>query len=336
MKKIGLFLIVIPIFLTGCQLQKVMVSVYEPPKLLVPPGVRSFLVTSRYVPATGPYEDVQWGAYESVDSTKWVQSESVVDTLAKRMVANDQYFVKVRHLPRMLRHNEETMPEQQPWEGMADLAKKEYVQALLVIEGFGISKTPVTVSMNKGSFQARYSVDVTLAIRVYEPEKMRMIDDSVYVFTSAFEGSGKSESEAIGKLPEENKAFLEACSNAAGDYFDLISAGEAKVKRYLYTKNDSTLLVAAKAVDDGKWGRAEQKWKWMAYYNPDTTMQAKASYNMALACERDGRLNQAMGFAKRSERLNPNRHATEYFNILNKKNLEWEEKVKQNKIIKRW
>ena len=215
MRKLMLLVLVTLTLLFSCQLQKVAVNVYTPSKLAFPPEVRSVLVTSRFVPATGPYEDVQWGAYETVDSVKWKLAELMVDTLAKQMSAGNKFLVKARHFPRMLRHNEASMPDPVPWGGLSILSKKEYVQALLIIEGFGVSKTPVSITPNAGAFIAQFSVGITMAVRIYEPEKMRMIDDSVYTFTSVFKGEGKTGQEAAMHLPDDGKSLPEACSNAA-------------------------------------------------------------------------------------------------------------------------
>jgi len=223
-----------------------------------------------------------------------------------------------------------------PWEGLLNLSKKEYVQALLIIEGFGLKKTPVIVTDNNGNYLAQYSVGVTLALRVYEPDKMRIIDDSVYIFSSEFKGTGKTEQEALKQLPDDQKAMLTACSNAAEAYFTLINPGEVLAKRYYYNEGDSSMLQADQAVKKGKWGRAESKWKWLAYNSQDSVIQAKASYNMALVCERDGRINQAIGFARRSQRLKPDNHTLEYINVLNKKILDYEDQIKQKKLIRRW
>ncbi len=317
-------------------MQKVTVAVYKPAKLIFPPEVRSVLVTSRYVAATGPYEDVQWGAYESVDSLKWSLSESVVDTLVKRMAIGNAFLVKARHLPRMLRNNDATLPDPLPWDGISALTKKEYVQSALVIEGFDISKSPVSVQETDGKFTARYSAAVTLAMRLYEPDKRRFIDDSVYTFKSEFEGIGKTASEAGANLPDEKKALFAACSQAADGYYSIIKPGSEVQTRYYYSKGDTSFIKADQAIKEGKWGRAESKWKWLAYNDPDTVIQAKASFNMALSCERDGRLNQAIGFARRSQRLNPSKPTLEYIGILEKKIQDIEIQVNKGTIIKKW
>lgn len=336
MKKIQTSCLVLIIILSSCQLQKVMVNVYTPSRLAFPPDVKAVFVTSRYVPATGPYEDIQWGAYESVDSVKWQLSESIVDTLGKLMAGDKKFLVKTRHLPRILRNNDENLPEPVAWEGLSNIAKKEYVQAVLIIEGFGLAKTPVAFNPENGGILAHYSVEVKLAIRVYEPGKMRMIDDSVYVFRTEFKGSGKTEQEALKQLPDDLKGLKLACSDAAAEYYKIINPGEISAKRFYYPDGDSAMIKAREAVREGRWGRAETKWKWLAYNSKDSVLMAKASYNMALACERDGRLNQALGFARRSQRIRPDRQTLKYIDILNKKTLDFEEQVNRKNIIKRW
>jgi hypothetical protein len=336
MKRKGLLLLLMVAGLTACELQKVVVNIYTPPRLVYPPELRSFLVTSRYVPATGPYEDVQWGGYESVDSAKWALSESVIDTLGHRMIEGDRYRVRVIHHPRMLRNNDATLPDPQPWPGMMDLAKKQFVQAVLVVEGFDINKSPIGEKIDKGTCTDTFNIEVTLAIRTYEPEKMRLVDDSVYTFTSTFRGMGETPAEAKAQLPADTLAEREACGKAADAYFALIVPGEKTETRYFFSEGDSLLKVAAKAVGEGNWGRAESKWKWLAYNSKDTIIQAKASFNMALACERDGRTNQAIGYARRSERLSPDKHTTAYVELLDREIKAFDKKVEDGEIIKKW
>jgi hypothetical protein len=57
---------------------------------------------------------------------------------------------------------------------------------------------------------------------------------------------------------------------------------------------------------------------------------------MALMCERDGRLNQAMGFARRSQNLHPDRRTAAYIGILEGRIREFETRVEKGEILKRW
>ncbi len=335
MTKIPAYLFIV-IILTSCQMRKIAVDLHTPSKLVFPPEVRTLLVTSRYVPATGDYEYIQWGAYESVDSLRWRIAESVVDTLALRLTERDHFLVKKVHYPRMLRHNAADLPDPQPWEGMATLAKKEYVQAVLIIESFNIKKSEVRETEENGAFKAGFTVEVDLGIRVYEPEKRRLLDSYIYTFPKEFQSSGETHEAAKKSLPADTLSLYLAAGSAATTYADwVLPRGEKAMRRY-YARGDSLMLVADEALREGKWGRAESKWNWLAYNSPDTTVQALASYNMALACERDGRLNQAAGFARRSNRLKPDTQTIEYIKILEDRMLESDNRIKDGLIIRRW
>ncbi len=336
MKRTLLILTILTSALYSCQMQQIAVDLYTAPKVEYPPDIRKLMVTSRYIPATGPYEDVQWGAYESVDSVKWALAESYIDSLAKHMTTTDRYMVKLRHNPRMLRNNTASLPEPQPWDGMASLAKKEFVQGILVLESFDINQAQEVFAGPDGGFVANRKVEVKTGIRVYEPDKRRFADDSVYTFTRSFRSFGKTEQTALAGLPDPESSAFQACDFAAGEYANLILPGSGSAERLYYTKGDSLMLVADSALQKGNWGRAESKWARLAYEAKDTLIQAQASFNMALACERDGRLNQAIGYAKRSERLNPDKKTRQYITLLDAKMAAYLKQVDDKTIIRYW
>jgi hypothetical protein len=336
MKKLLAGLFFLSLITGSCSLQKVAVKVYTPPKVEYPPELRAFMVTSRYVPAKGPYEDVQWGAYESVDSIQWKISESVVDTIGKHMVDGNYFLVKTKHYPRMLRNNNAELPEALPWEGLAALANKELVQGYLVLEGFGQKPGPVEVKEENGKFIASRNYMTTLAIRAYETEKRRIIDDSIYHYNTVVQGFGDTREAALAAMPDAFNGAEIAAGKAAAEFVRVITPARIPETRQLYVKGDSLLMVADSAIRMGNWNRAEGKWNYLAYKAKDTLIQARASYNMAVACERDGRLNQALGFANRSQRLHPSQKTEDYIAILEKKLQQYQEMIKRGDVIRNW
>ncbi len=336
MKRCLIFLSACLLTLPSCQIRTVTVDLYAPGKIEYPPDLKTLLVTSRYVPATGVYEDVQWGGYESVDSAKWKLSEALVDSLGKNLIQGKHFLVKVRHNPRMLKNNTSHFPEPQPWEGMAELIQKEFVQGVLVLEGFDYGSGSASVLQVPGGFQASRKDSVTMAIRVYEPLKRRLVEDSIFCFATTFDAKGATREEALQALAGGSPQGLAAVGSAAAEYASLVLPSKYTEKRWLYRKGDSLLLVADTAILKGNWNRAEGKWSYLAYRSKDSTVQALGSYNMALACERDGRLNQALGFARRSERLKPDRKTREYIAILEKKMSAYQESIKMGYIKRNW
>lgn len=336
MKKLLAGILLLSIFSASCSLQKITVRVYSPPKVEYPPELRAFMVTSRFVPATGPYEDVQWGAYESVDSLKWKVSESLIDSIGKYMPEGNFFLVKVKHYPRMLRNNTSDLPEPLPWDGLAAMAEKELVQGMVILEGFGQEMGNVEVTGENGNYTASRNYLTSLAVRVYETEKRRIIEDSVYHFNYKVEGMGNSHESAVAALPDPAKGSLIAVGKAASEYVKGIMPARDQATRFLYVRGDSLLMVADTAVKSGNWNRAEGKWSYLAYKSKDTLTQARASYNMAVACERDGRLNQALGYANRSERLHPNPKTRDYIAVLEQKLKQYQEMIKNGEVIRNW
>ena len=329
-------LIVLVSLLASCQVHRISVNLYAQPELIFPPEVTSILVTSKYVPATGDYEDVQWGAYESVDSLRWMISESVVDSLATHLQVGKKFQVKPLHFPRMFRHNGPDLPEPQPWGGMQDLARKEFVRAILVIESFDLDRSGVSVTTDGPLHQSEFSVDMNLGIRVYEPIRQRMLDDSVYAFRREFRATGSTAQEAMERLPSDTDAFLMTVGMASGEYARKILPRDIPTRRFYYHKGDSLMVLAHQALLENRWGSAESRWKWLTYNAKDTLTRARASFNMALACERDGRMNQAIGFARRAYRLHPDKRSLDYIAILEEKMRIHESEVLSGQKLKHW
>ena len=335
MKKIATLILTVTL-LASCQMNKITLDLYSQPDLVLPPEVTTVLVTSKYVPATGDYEHVQWGDYESVDSLKWMVSESIVDSLAAHLEATNKYRVKPVHQPRMLRHNGSELPEIQPWDGMENMAKKEYVRAILVLESYDLKRSDTEIKKTDRGHQAEFSVDMKVGFRFYEPIRRRLLDDSIYQVKKVFRMTGSSPQGAQGRLPADSIAFLLTADKAAKKYADMIAPPNISDVRYYYHKGDTLMDQAHQFVREDNWGRAETRWKWLAYKAEDTLTKARASYNMALACERNGRMNQAVGYARRAYRLHPDKKSQEYIAILEERIRKHEEEVSSGEKIKRW
>jgi hypothetical protein len=199
-----------------------------------------------------------------------------------------------------------------------------------------VTNSDTTIAKNENLYSAGYTMQVTLAIRVYEADKRRLLDDSVYIFRNEYRAAGLTDDAARSGLPPFSEAGKDICRLAARKYAEMLIPGQKTETRHFYAKGDSLMEVAGRAVMTGEWGRAESKWKWMAYNSKDSVIQAKASFNMALACERDGRLNQAIGFARRSQRLRPDNRTLQYIGILEQRIRTNDDDFRSGIIIKRW
>lgn len=338
MRKSGLIIFITAlVILSSCSIQKLTVDVYVPPGIELPPDVRSILVTSRYVPATGEYEAVQWGYFESVDSAKWELSRYYAQSFADALDSTDRYISKTDFDLRMLRNNNDTLPEQLPWLGVIDIADRTRAKGLAILQGFDLLEGDIRIKENQDkSFTALKDITVKSAWRLSQPERRRMLDEKVYNYTKEFRSSGLSAAEAESSLPDSKVMLREACKWAAEQYAALLTPGVESVDRYYYREGHEKLVEAHEAIEEGNWGSAESKWKFLAYRADDDEVKAMASYNMALFCEKDGRLNQALGFARKANKLMPHKRHLDLINDLTIKLFKQEEMREKGIYIRNW
>ena len=328
--------LVVALLLSACQMQKLTVDVYDPPQLEFPPDISLYLLSSRYVAATGPYEDVQWGSYESVDSVKWALSRALVDSLGSLMTNEGNYRVRIEHNIRMLRHNGGDLPEQQPWEGMISLAESRRVEAILLLEGFDIQESQIETTLSEGKYVSSFTITITTAWRSYDTRRRRLVEEAVYQWDTLFQATGSSPETTQSQLLPVMEATKQACDHAAFAYFDSFRPKKVKVERFYFPDGNEQMVKAHEAIQKGDWNVAERLWYYLAYQSPDSSILAKASFNMAMVCEHDGRLNQALAYARRSQKFKPARSTMEYINLLNTKLLAYSDHIKEKKIIRRW
>lgn len=330
------FLVLTALMMNSCHMQKLTVGVYEAPAIEFPPEVRGILVSSRFVPATGDYEAVQWGFFESVDSTLWGLSEYYADSFSAFLDSTERYISRSDFDQRMLRNNNDSLPERLPWDGLKKITDKYRASGIAVLQGFGIDEKEVEIIPDDKGYVAKKEITVKSAWRIYQPERRRILDESIYNFTKEFNSFGKTEEEAASGLPPHDEMLRQACFWAAGEYARLIIPGITEVERDYYKDGHEKLVEAHEAIQKGNWTLAETKWNYLSYKSDDDEVKAKASYNMALYCEMDGRLNQALGFARKSNNLLPHRRHLSLINELTIKMFEEEEKLANGEIIRNW
>jgi len=219
---------------------------------------------------------------------------------------------------------------------MKNETDRQRVEAAMVLEGFGLELKAPEATGEAGHFVAQREVNLTMAWRIYQPARRRMLDENVYHWASLFTATGEDSHSALGALPTDEEMIRQTSLEAAVDYVGRFTPGSYTVKRFYYPDGDSLMLLASTAVEEGRWGSAETRWYYLAFNSQDSVVKGRACYNMALACERDGRINQALAYARRSHRIHPDRRTLEYINLLNRKTLDYEERIRRGEIIRRW
>ncbi|MCD6347783.1 MAG: hypothetical protein J7L96_10220, partial [Bacteroidales bacterium] len=196
-----LALILVLISLSSCKMQSFMLDVYEPAGMDLPPEIRTFVAVSRFVPATGDYDDVKWGHYQSVDSLVLRVSDSCLAGFSKEFSSFGRYAVRNPKGYRMFHHNGDSLPEALPWKGLIAICQKQYADAIALLEGFSIRQERADINdltnEDSSGFIAEQKVVVTAAWRIEQPIRHRMLDENVYTFSKSFTGKGATREEAL-------------------------------------------------------------------------------------------------------------------------------------------
>lgn len=332
----SVLLLLLSSLLLACNTQSILVKVYTPPPTELPPELRTFSVFSRFVPATGDYERVKWGAYDSVDSVLLEASDTCVKTFTQVFNSFGRYAAKMPQKEPMFKHNGVELPEPLPWEGLVKISQRQITDGIILLESFGIQEKEVQVESTEGVFVASLDIVVSTGWRVCQPNRRRLFEEKVSTYTYTCKAEGKSREAAQSQLPNQTERFLLASAYAGATFARTMEPGFNEVKRKLYVKGHPIIEETAKFVEQGQWGKAESKWNYQAYNGESDELKAMCSYNMALVSEKEGFLFKALGFARRAQNLMPSQVHLDLINELILRSFELEELYKSGKVIKNW
>ena len=160
-------------------------------------------------------------------------------------------------------------------------------------------------------------MEVKSGWRIYFPNEKRIIDEYRFSDFLNFDGKGPTPQQATAALPNKRDCINKTGFHAGNVYGFRISPQWIYVSRYFYTRgNDNMKFAGKKARQIKDWKGAMEIWK-KESLNSDKKIAWKASYNMAVACEREGNLDVALDWAKRAYGIGHKSAAAQYINILN-------------------
>jgi hypothetical protein len=129
------------------------------------------------------------------------------------------------------------------------------------------------------------------------------------------------------KTPWRDKAISIAAEISGANFTKFLTPHWMGVQRIYYRSNHVELVKTDKLISEGKWLEAAKIWK-ANVDNPNQKIAAKSMFNMAVACEIEGRLDAALDWAIRSYHVFGSEnevhayHCMDYIKILTQRNLD--------------
>ena len=216
-----------------------------------------------------------------------------------------------------------------PWFRVDSICRAYGVDALILLEAFdsntGYKEGSRDVKRKKDGreyiekvFTAEVCIDVNAGWRIYDNKNKRIIDQNDYLDGRCWKGEGPNIVEAQKKLPSKRNAINQAGFFAGQQYGLRISPNWIKVNRTYFVGGDDGFKEAKKHVRFNNWEAAEKIWENLSK-QPDPKIAGRAYYNLALASEMKGDLDQAIRHANRAFREYRIKEGRQYQAILERR-----------------
>ena len=222
------------------------------------------------------------------------------------------------------------MPPPLDWTVIHEICSRHQLDALVVLESFDsdsrIFTNPVQrkIKNREGvetvvtEFLAHADLRIRSKWRVYADSTKDIIDQFSSEDIKPFENVGPNPQAAMAGLPYKRAAINQAGFFAGSNYGYRIAPKWLNVQRFYYTKGNDALKWGGKKAKRGDWKTATEIWR-KETSNENNKVAQRAQYNMALACERNGNLDLAIEYAKKSYQMYGNKRAKDYINILERR-----------------
>jgi hypothetical protein len=337
------------ILLTSCASKgKISIQVPVPPKMAFPKEIQSVVLMNRSM--TEGFSVLNQDSLQSLfNKMRWslrcifldsVASDTTIKILGNQMYESGRFDVVVP-LSRNLPNNIVSLSElinQAPSLNLAEVKQicHEFdVDALLSMENF-YEKTTTSFWVTRGEhysngavhkeYEALIQVESHSDWKIYQPlEKLIVakfnVKDTIYWKRTGNWISNKiSQNKVYKQLPTIKEALIIGAIEHGKRVAEYISPGwKPDMRRYYLTGNkdaDSAVVLLKK----NDWEGTEVIW--MKFCNESSAVfRSKIEFNLALASEMSGNLNEAVVWAKKSNQSRKSATAKKYLKILNARSL---------------
>ena len=151
----------------------------------------------------------------------------------------------------------------------------------------------------KGYF-ARMTIQYSTLFRVYDPLKKSIVNRNFMTDTLVWEQFGMSNRELFGKMTSVKDALIETGISIALDASEKIAPRWKPDTRMYYLSSNQYFVKAHEAVQKNNWDEALNYWKEVAEGSSSKSLKSKAQFNVAIAYEISGDIDEAYNWALKS------------------------------------
>lgn len=332
--KIILFLLTVAfVLLSACSSSKnVTIITTRPAEITFPSSVQNLVIVDRTV-----YDESTLSILEGIITGELPEedqfgTQELIDGIFDQMKNSSRFNMTVAAERIVGNSVTNVLPEPLSWRVINALCKKYDAQSVIAVEMFdtdfviadGVKKVKKMrkvdgkekeVEVNE--YTAEGVADVTIGIRVYEPESKRIIDQEIINRSRTWKVEGSTIQDALNNLIAKNKATGYISRKIGQNYAYKIAPMPVRLTRSFETESDDTpeLALGARHAEVGNWKEAAEVWK-SGISNAPIEDAGYLTYNIAVAYEVLGDLDNALKWAERSYVEYQNDDALHYVNLL--------------------
>ncbi len=308
----------------GCATSSVNIQILVPAHINVPSDIQMLALVNRYRPAKGEgLLNVLEGALSGENIGQDRRSaESALGGLTNALAGSPRFRI-TRPAIELKGTGRGDFPAPLPDYEVKDICAKANSQALVTIEAFdsdqsiGITPEQRERKLKSGEVQkytvfcAVKSIRVTVGWRMYDAYDGSLVDEYRMIETVNFRAEGNTDGQARSNLPRGESVTREIGAVTGNRYSQRISPTWLWANRMYYKRGNDFLKAGKTAVKFQNWESAEENWR-SALDDEKLKNQGRAMYNLALAAEMRGELQEALENARLAGQKYNNKKALSY------------------------
>jgi Family of unknown function (DUF6340) len=314
--------------------QLVYISVQEPAPVTIPYSIKSVGVVNRSLASEKTKIIDVVDKVFSMEGANLDKEGSIagINGLSDELIKNKRFSdVKLLDNVQLSTNTPGLFPTPLSWDQVEKICRENNIDALFSLELFDtdskISYTANTVSIKTpvGNVPAiEHKADMETLVktgwRIYDPAERTLLDEDAITRQLSYYGKGINPVVAANALIGRKEAVKEVGDKTGHAYAFRIIPYWIRVTRDYYVKGTDNFTIAKRKAQTGNWNEAGELWK-KETTNPIGKIAGRACYNMAIICEINGELDNAIQWAQKSYENYNNRLALNYVTILkNRKN----------------
>lgn len=312
----------------GCATSSVNIQVLVPAHINVASDIQMLALVNRYRPDKGEgFLNVVEGALSGENIGQDRRSaEAALGGLTNSLAGSPRFRI-TRPAIELKGTGRGDFPPPLPNEDVTDICTKSNAQALVTIEAFDSDQT-ISMSTEERSrklksgetqkylvYCAVKSIRVTVGWRMYDAISGNLIDEFRMVEVIDFKAEGNSDLQARNNLPDGESVTSRIGAVTGDKYSQRISPTWLWVSRSYFKRGNDNLKAGKRAVKLDDWAGAEELWE-KGLNDPKLKNQGRAMYNLALAAEMRGQLQEALEKARDAGQKYDCRKAVGYASVI--------------------